>query len=136
MLDIEISFADIIEVAEVIDFYAANEWSSAEQPENLVAALRNSDSLVTARIGGKLVGLANVISDGHLVVYYPHLLVRPENQGNGIGTRIMSAMRKRYDSFHQQMLTADIDSVTFYERAGFARTGRTVPIWIYAGTDH
>jgi GNAT superfamily N-acetyltransferase len=136
MLDIDISFTDTIEVSEIVTLYAANQWSSADQPEKLIAALRNSDSLVTARIDGELVGLANAISDGHLVVYYPHLLVHPDKQGKGIGARIMSAMRERYDSYHQQMLTADVDSVKFYERAGFERAGKTVPMWIYAGTDH
>jgi len=82
------------------------------------------------------VGLGNAISDGHLVVYYPHLLVHPDNQGQGIGRRIMSAMRQRYDSFHQQMLTADVDSTGFYERAGFERAGKTIPMWIYDGEDH
>ena len=136
MPDIDISFEDTIEIAEVVELYAANDWSSADKPTELVAALRNSDSLVTARVRGKLVGLANAISDGHLVVYYPHLLVHPDNQGQGVGQRIMSALRKRYDSFHQQMLTADVDSVGFYERAGFKRAGKTIPMWIYDGTDH
>jgi GNAT superfamily N-acetyltransferase len=136
MLDIDISFTDTIEVSEIVTLYAANQWSSADQPEKLIAALRNSDSLVTARIDGELVGLANAISDGHLVVYYPHLLVQPDKQGKGIGARIMSTMRERYGSYHQQMLTANIDSVAFYERAGFERAGKTVPMWIYAGTDH
>ena len=32
------------------------------------------------------------------------------------------------------MLTADGDAAAFYEAMGFARAGRTVPMWIYAGT--
>jgi len=135
-LNIDISFDDSIDTAEVVEIYAANEWSSAETPEALVAALQNSHSLVTARIGRKLVGIANAISDGHLVVYYPHLLVHPDNQGQGIGRKIMLAMQERYDSLHQQMLTADVDSVGFYESMGFERAGKTVPMWIYDGTDH
>ena len=136
MLDIDISFEDTIKIAEVVELYAANDWSSADKPRELVAALCNSDALVTARVRGKLVGLANAISDGHLVVYYPHLLVHPDNQGQGVGQCMMSAMRKRYDSFHQQMPTADVESVGFYERAGFEHAGKTVPMWIYDGTDH
>ena len=135
-MNIEISFDDSIETAEVVEIYSANEWSSAEKPEALVAALQNSHSLVTARIGGKLVGIANAISDGHLVVYYQHLLVHPDNQGQGIGRKIMLAMQERYNSLHQQMLTADVDSVGFYESMGFERAGKTVPMWIYDGTDH
>jgi len=136
MPDIDISIDDTIEASEVLALYIANKWSSADHPETLLAALRGSDSLVTARIDGKLVGLANAISDGHLVVYYPHLLVHPDHHGHGIGARIMAAMGERYGSFHQQMLTADVDSVAFYERVGFERAGKTVPMWIYAGTDH
>ena len=47
---------------------AANGWSSAEKPDELMAALRNSHSLETARLQGKLVGIANAISDGNLDV--------------------------------------------------------------------
>ncbi|WP_373688066.1 GNAT family N-acetyltransferase [Acinetobacter sp. YH12208] len=45
--------------------------------------------LVTARINGQLVGLANAISDGSLGVYFPHLLIDPDWQRQGIGRRIM-----------------------------------------------
>lgn len=133
---IDISFEDSIETSEVIELYKANEWSSADKPTELINALRNSHSLVTARKNGKLIGLANAISDGHLVVYYPHMLVHPDHQGHGIGRRIMTAMFERYEAFHQQMLTADVDAVGFYENVGFSRAGLTVPMWIYEGVDH
>ena len=84
-----------IESAEVIELYVANNWSSAEKPELLMKALRASHSLVTARIEGKLVGLANAISDGHLVVYYPHMVVHPDYQRQGIGSGIMKRMQHR-----------------------------------------
>jgi len=134
--DIDIRIDDSVEVAEVVDLYAANGWSAAEKPDALLAALQNSHSLVTARIQGRLVGIANAISDGHLVVYFPHLLVHPDCHGRGIGRLIMAAMNERYSQFHQQMLTADIDSVGFYTSVGFERAGKTVPMWIYQGNDH
>jgi len=99
---IDISFEDTIETPEVIELYKANDWSSADRPDELINALRNSHSLVTARKNGKLVGIANAISDGYLVVYYPHMLVHPDNHGQGIGRLIMQAMFERYESFHQQ----------------------------------
>jgi len=133
---IEISFDDSVEMSEVVDLYTANEWSAAEKPDELIAALRNSHSLVTARIQGKLVGIANAISDGHLVVYFPHLLVHPDSHGQGVGRLIMAAMNRKYGRFHQQMLTADADSVGFYTTVGFERAGKTVPMWIYQGDDH
>ena len=120
----------------VLSLYRANEWSSASKPELLHKALLASHSLVTAWDSGKLVGLGNAISDGHLVVYYPHLLVLPEYQGRGIGTRLMEMLRARYAGFHQHMLVADGRALDFYRKCGFERAGKTEPMWIYAGHDH
>ena len=135
-MQVEISMQDQIDTTEVLEIYQANAWSSAEKPNELLAALRNSHSLVTARVAGKLVGLGNAISDGHLVVYFPHMLVHPRAQGQGIGRQMMAALLQRYAGFHQQMLTADGQAIAFYQAQGFVRAGQTVPMWIYAGTEH
>jgi len=127
---------DNIEYGEVIDLYRANGWSSADKPNELLGALRNSHSLVTARVGLKLIGLGNAISDGHLVVYYPHLLVHPDYQRQGIGRAMMKHLQMRYSDFHQQMLTADGKAIEFYEQLGFSRAGQTESMWIYSGTEH
>jgi len=82
-MSLEVSLEDDIERDEVVSLYRANGWSSAEKPEQLIPALKNSDALVTARISGKLVGIGNAISDGSLVAYYPHLLVHPNYQDRG-----------------------------------------------------
>ncbi|BBB26188.1 GNAT family N-acetyltransferase [Amphritea japonica] len=135
-MSIDISLNDTLAQSEVIDIYRANVWSAADKPEKLMAALKASHSLVTARDCGKLIGLGNAISDGHLVVYYPHLLVLPEYQGQGVGKELMRVMQQRYQGFHQQMLTADGDAVGFYQALGFTRAGKTEPMWVYAGNDH
>jgi GNAT superfamily N-acetyltransferase len=125
-----------IEEAEVVEIYEANGWSSALKPARLIPALLNSDTLVTARIDGKLVGIGNAISDGYLVVYYPHLLVHPTYQGKGIGRKMMKSMLSKYRNFHQQMLTADVKAIEFYKKMGFERAGNTEPMWIYSGKEH
>ena len=135
-MDLEVSLKDDIETDEVVELYKANGWSSAEKAEKLIPALKNSDALVTARISGKLVGIGNAISDGSLVVYYPHMLVHPDHKGKGIGRSMMALLQQRYASFHQQMLTADVDATGFYKSLGFERAGKTVPMWIYAGDEH
>lgn len=136
MSEAVISLDDRVETGEVVELYRANGWSAAEKPAELLAALRDSHSLATARVAGRLVGLGNAISDGHLVVYYPHLLVHPECQGRGIGRKLMEALQERYRGFHQQMLTADGQAIEFYRKMGFERAGKTEPMWIYAGRDH
>lgn len=133
---VDISLSDNIETEEVISLYHANGWSSAEKPEQLMPALRNSHSLVTARISGRLAGLGNALSDGHLVVYFPHMLVHPEFQGQGIGRKMMKALLTKYEGLHQLMLVADGRAIEFYHSLGFERAGKTEPMWIYAGNEH
>lgn len=135
-MNLEIRSGDAIERDEVLALYVANGWSSQHKPVELMAALRASHSLVTARVEGRLVGLANAISDGHLCVYFPHMLVHPELQGRGIGAAIMRRMLERYEGFHQLVLMADGRAVDFYRKMGFVRAGKTEPMWIYAGNDH
>ncbi|MCU7806951.1 MAG: GNAT family N-acetyltransferase [Candidatus Thiodiazotropha sp. (ex Semelilucina semeliformis)] len=135
-MDIKIETNGQIEESEVVDLYQANGWSSAQKPDKLMPALLNSDALVTARIDGKLVGIGNAISDGHLVVYYPHMLVHPTYQGKGIGRKMMELMLALYVDFHQQMITADVNAVGFYKKMGFERAGTTEPMWIYLGKEH
>lgn len=121
---------------QVVALYQANDWSSSKIPETLLPALRDSHSLVSAWDGEKLIGLGNAISDGHLVVYYPHLLVLPQYQGHGIGAKILSLLKSRYEKFHMHMLTADGKAIEFYQKNGFERAGNTQAMWIYSGKDH
>ncbi len=80
----------------LIRLYSANDWSSAKKPIDLHNGLMNSHSLLTAWDGDRLVGLGNALSDGHIVVYYPHMLVDPEYQGRGIGSELMKRLMRKY----------------------------------------
>ncbi|MGF1778930.1 GNAT family N-acetyltransferase [Vibrio nomapromontoriensis] len=135
-MDVVVQISKHINEAEVVELYRANGWSSADVPERLMPALLNSDTLVTARLDEQLIGIGNAISDGYLVVYYPHMLVSPSFQGLGVGRRMMELMQSKYKDFHQQMLTADGEAVDFYTALGFERAGKTEPMWVYAGSEH
>ena len=110
-MDVEIRFTKEIPKDQLLEIYRLNNWSSAEKPELLYKALTNSHTLVSAWVNGRLVGIANAISDGFLVVYYPHMLVHPDYQKHGIGKQIMDAIQEIYHGFHQQMLTSDAESI-------------------------
>jgi GNAT superfamily N-acetyltransferase len=125
-----------IHADDIIRLYKANNWSSADKPLELCNALSNSHSLISAWDNDKLVGIGNAISDGYLVVYYPHLLVLPDYQGKGIGYMIMKNLLEKYRHFHMQMLTADGKAIDFYKKMGFVRAGQTEPMWIYGGNEH
>ena len=135
-MKIRISESRNIPLVQILELYRANEWSSANKPKQLYNGLMNSHSLISAWDGDRLVGLGNAISDGYLVVYYPHLLVHPDYQGKGIGQMIVAKMQEKYGDFHIQMLTADGRAIDFYKKVGFERAGETEPMWIYAGKEH
>ncbi|AFZ30240.1 GCN5-related N-acetyltransferase [Gloeocapsa sp. PCC 7428] len=119
----------------ILNLYKANDWSSANKPQQLYNALMNSHFLVSAWDKSKLAGLGNAISDNFLVVYYPHLLVLPEYQKQGVGRQIMKILTSRYQGFHQHILLADKQAIEFYKRCGFERAGETEPMWVYTEED-
>ncbi len=135
-MNITISDTRDINREDILQLYKANKWSAADKPDELYHALMNSHTLISAWNDETLVGLGNAISDGYLVVYYPHLLVHPDFHNRGIGQLIMEKMQQIYGHFHMQMLTADGRAVDFYKKNGFERAGKTEPMWIYKGDEH
>ncbi len=119
----------------VLELYRECGWSSASKPDQLLTALANSHTVISAWHSQSLVGLGNAISDGALVVYYPHLLVLPAFQRRGIGRRIIKELQSRYAGFHQQILLAVTDAVGFYQQCGFQKAGSVEPMWIYDDSD-
>lgn len=120
----------------LVALYRAAAWSSGEKGEALREAMRGSHAVVTAWAEGRLVGLGNTLSDGHLVVYYPHLLVHPDFRRRGIGAEILRRLWGRYEALHMHILVADGRAVGFFESCGFARAGETQAMWIYSGGEH
>ena len=135
-MSIEIKETKNIRQSDVIQIYKANKWSSAQKPDELFNGLLNSHSLLTAWDDGKLVGIGNAISDGFLVVYYPHLIIHPDYHWKGIGKSILKKFQEKYGNFHQQILVADGGAIDFYEKCGFEKAGETKSMWIYNGNDH
>lgn len=121
---------------QLLFLYQANSWSAAHKPTQLQKGLRNSHTLITAWDQNQLVGLGNALSDGHLVAYFPHLLVHPHYQHQGIGTEILRRLLTKYQNFHQCILVANKAAIPFYQKNGFKRAGTTQSMWIYSGTDH
>lgn len=136
IMDMEIAPSAQIDEAEVIDLYRGDTWSAEAKPAQPLLALRNCHALSAARNAGRLAGMANAISDGYLVVYYSHMLVHPELQNRGVGRRMMEAIQSIYGSYHQQMITAEVEVVRFHESVGFKRAGKALAMWIYSGKDH
>jgi GNAT superfamily N-acetyltransferase len=98
--------------------------------------LANSATLITAWDNDLLVGLGNALTDGHLVVYFSHLLVHPDYHRRGIGTEIVKQLKDAYAGFHQQILVAEDHAIAFYESCGFGALGDKTPMAASDGGEH
>ena len=64
-----------------------------DEPERLEQMLRNADVIVTAREGGKLIGVARAITDFAFCCYLSELAVDARYQQLGIGKRLIAETR-------------------------------------------
>jgi GNAT superfamily N-acetyltransferase len=98
-------------------------WADKDQPDRTVEALSGVRFGVVAVDGDRAVGTGMVIGDGATFAYLKDIMVLPEWQGRGIGTRIVEALlamirRARPDGMLVTLFTGQ-HRAEFYERFGF-----------------
>lgn len=91
-------------------------WPSPPTEATLLATLRASSHVVTARQDGRVVGFINALSDGVLSAFIPLLEVRPECQGQGIGSELLRRMLLLLGPLYCVDLVCDADVAPFYDR--------------------
>ena len=101
------------------DLFLSVEWSSGHFPDKLVVAMRNFSTVISAWDGGKLVGMACAMDDGIMNAYMHYLLVRPEYQGTGIGSALVSKIKEKYGDYLRLVIVAYNKELAFYEKCGF-----------------
>lgn len=105
---------------QVHNLFSLVGWVSADYPARLYKALMNSDTVVTAWDGDKLVGLARAIDDSELVAYMHYVLVDPTYQGAGIAGKLVEAIKTKYkDYLYIEGMPEDKNNFPFYQKHGF-----------------
>ena len=97
-------------------------WSAyTNDLEMLQRALLQSLDVLTAWDGNKLVGLIRIVGDGLTIIYIQDILVLNEYQNQGIASRLMQDILKKYETVRQKvLLTEEAPDVRhFYEKQGF-----------------
>ena len=116
---------------ELKDLFSSVNWLSANYADRLVKALQNSETVISAWDGEKLVGLINAIDDGELTAYAHYLLVNPEYQKMGIGRELIERLKKKYEGYLYLILIAENKEVQhFYEKMGFLAEENSTPMVI------
>ena len=121
----------IFQEKELKDLFSSVNWLSANYSDRLVKALQNSETVISAWDGEKLIGLINAIDDGELTAYAHYLLVNPDYQKMGIGRELIDRLKKRYEGYLYLILIAENKDVQhFYEKMGFAAEENATPMVI------
>ena len=112
-------------LCEVKEIYARQQWNSyLKNDKKLKSAFDNSLYLLGAFDGEFLVGFARCVGDGEHIVLVQDLIVRPEYQKQGIGTRLFRAVWDKYiDARMFHVLTDMEDEVDnhFYQSFGMKK---------------
>ena len=107
---------------QLINLYKSVGWSSYTQnSQQLQKAVVNSLFAIGAYDQNQLVGLIRVVGDGLTIIYIQDLLVNPAYQRQGIGTKLINSVLKKYNSVRQKVLLTEntVKTRRFYESCNF-----------------
>lgn len=119
---IDYSATDTPGERELVELYDSVQWSAyTKDPARLAAAVAASLATVTARLDGRLVGLARVVGDGLTIIYVQDILVAPQLQRAGVGRELLRRVLAPYQEVRQKVLMTDDGprQRAFYEAMGF-----------------
>ena len=112
-----------ITLVDVLPIYEAVGWTNyTENPEMLNVAYTNSLHVLAAfNEEGILVGVLRAVGDGASILFIQDILVTPEYQHQGIGTKLLQQTLEKYKNVYQIQLTTDnsMKTISFYESNGF-----------------
>ena len=112
-----------ITLEEVLPLYEAVGWTNyTTKPEMLEVAFKNSLHIIGAfNDDEKLIGVLRGVGDGASILFIQDILVYPEYQHQGIGTKLLQQTLEKYKNVYQIQLATDdsTKTVSFYESNGF-----------------
>ncbi len=92
--------------------------------ERIAAMLKHANLIITAREGGRLVGVARSMTDFAYFCYCSDLAVDKAYQGRGIGKALLEATQAELHPKAAFYLISAPAAVGFYERIGMQRHER------------
>lgn len=107
---------------EILNLYSSVGWTNyTERPQMLEQAYEHSLLVLGAYDEQKLVGIIRVVGDGFSVILIQDLLILPQYQRQGIGSKLCKEILAIFSDVYQiQLLTDNTPkSIGFYQSMGF-----------------
>ncbi len=112
-----------IDKNKLVDLFKSVGWKTAEYPNRLRCAIKNSDYVLSIWKDDELIGLISAISDGAINVFITYLLVKPEFQKQGLGKLMMNDFCNKFAGFGRRILSTELDKEKYYNNFGFIIDG-------------
>lgn len=111
------------QLEEITNLYQSVGWTNyLERISVLEDAYANSLCVIGAYDNEKLVGIIRAVGDGQTIVFVQDIIVLPEYQRKGIGTKLLKTVVEKYKNVYQMELLTDNTEKTkaFYRSVGFS----------------
>ena len=119
-----------IEAHELSDLFKASGIKRPVEDLNRVKnMIDNSNLLVTAWDGEKLVGVARALSDFSYCCYLSDLAVDKEYQNQGIGHELVNEIQKLIGDESNLVLLSAPEAMEYYPKIGFEKAGNAYIIY-------
>ncbi len=114
------------EKSKLWELFCTLGWDIGRSPETVKAAFDVS-FVVSAWYGDILVGVGRALSDGLFYTAIYDVLVHPEFQRRGIGTRIMQTLLNQFAETSFLLMTTE-NTDKFYNKLGFTKAENAMKI--------
>ena len=129
---VTLSVVRIWDVNEIIDLYRAGGWWEMGYDKDQIPRLLDGSFLVIVAHDscGNAVGMGRVISDGASDGYLQDIVVFPEFRNQGVGRRIVSALKRLSHLYGHTWLglISAPGKEEFYKRNGFSEMEKYTPM--------
>ena len=112
-----------IEKEKLVELFTSVGWKTAEYPNRLYTAIKNSGYVMSAWIEDELIWLISAIDDGAINVFITYLLIKPKYQKQGLGKIMMNDFCKKYDGYGRRILSTEMDKEKYYNKFDFIIDG-------------
>lgn len=111
-----------LQLNEIVNLYRSVGWTNyLKRVDILQQAYADSLCVLGAYDSDQLVGVIRTVGDGQTIVFVQDIIVLPEYQRKGIGTKLLKAVMDKYkDVYQMELLTDNTDKTkAFYRSVGF-----------------
>jgi ribosomal protein S18 acetylase RimI-like enzyme len=119
---IRYSYKREVDASQIDEIYNEGGWvkkSNANSIKHLSNMFKNSDFIVSAWDGKKLIGIVRALTDKYENGFILGLMVRKSYRGRGIGTNLLKKCISKYPKIEWFIFTSNKKAEKLYKSLGF-----------------